>query len=65
MKLMQKQVGEVNIQIQTPLGLTGQVLWKRNTQHGNAWLRAHVTLPPAKQFVLNYRVAIEAVAKGG
>jgi len=50
--------------LQTPIGLTGNPLWKRTGQHGNVWLKAHLTLPIDSK-IPNYRIAIEAIVGKG
>ena len=39
-------------------------MWKRDQQHGNVWLKAHLTIPKSDN-IPNYRLAFEAtVGKG-
>jgi len=61
-----KQIGELNVQLQTSFGLTGKPIWRRDQQHGNVWLRAHVKLSPANiTNIANYRIAIEGIVGKG
>jgi hypothetical protein len=58
------KIGEINVQLLTPIGLTGNPIWKRNTQHGNIWLKAHVTLTNSTN-IPNYRIVFEAIVGNG
>ena len=58
------EIGQLNIQLNTPGGLTGNPIWQRTTQHGNLWLKAHVTIPPAGNFA-TYQIAFEAIVGKG
>jgi len=51
--------------LQTAIGLTGNPLWKRTGQHGDIWLKAHLTLPIVSSNIPNYRIAIEAIVGKG
>lgn len=48
----------------TPNGLSDSPLWRRDTQHGDVWLRAHVTLA-AQTSIPNYNLVFEAVVGKG
>ena len=58
------EIGQLNVQLKTPAGLTGNPIWKRTTQHGNLWLKGHVTIPPAANFA-TYQIAFEAIVGKG
>ncbi|CAF0741635.1 unnamed protein product, partial [Brachionus calyciflorus] len=53
-------IGELNIKILTPVGLTTEPIWKRTEQHGNLWLKGHVNLQ--SQNVPEYQIVFEAIA---
>ena len=50
--------------MKTPIGLTGNPLWKRDTQHGDLWLQAYVTIPKSTS-IPSYRIAFEAIVGKG
>ena len=50
--------------MKTPIGLTGNPIWKRNIQHGDLWLKAHLTIPISEN-VPNYRIVFEAILGSG
>lgn len=58
------KIGEVSVQLKKSVGLTGKPIWKRNQQHGNVWLRAHVTIEKPDD-VATYSLAFEAVVGKG
>jgi hypothetical protein len=58
------KIGEVNLKLQTPNGLNPNPLWQRNKQHGNVWLRAHLTLP-AQASIPSYNLVFEAIVGKG
>lgn len=57
------KIGELNIQLLTELGFTGQKLWVRNRQHGYIWVKANVNLIAPKN-MKKYNVVFEATIKG-
>ncbi len=58
------KIGELNVQLLLADDLKTQPLWIRNTQHGDLWLRASVTIPkssPASAF----RIVFEGIVGSG
>lgn len=58
------QIGELNIQLLTELGFTGEKVWLRNRQHGNIWIKESVNLV-APLNMKKYNIVFEAIAGKG
>jgi hypothetical protein len=55
-----KKIGEINLRILTPVGLTNDKLWKRDFQHGDVWVKAHIDLNPNTN-LSSYKLVFEAL----
>ena len=58
------EIGDLSLKLVTPFGLSNRPIWQRNIQHGNIWLKAHITLTKQPD-IRYYRLLFEGVVGRG
>lgn len=59
------EIGELNVQLYlNGIGASQNPIWKRDKQHGNVWLKGHVTIPASNAYQ-NYRIVFEGIVGKG